>query len=341
MRVSRYVTGVMDARSLDNDALVELINNFTAGFSRKPVLFPAGDFDVDRMAELWGRISDGLIATIPPVQASELAGKDHQLEWVRRCGVPLPASETVKDSGQLADALTRLRLPVIARPLDHIQRGNFPGKVFVAQSFEQLNSVLTPVLARGKTRILLQEYIPGNATSVWFALADCAPDGSVRQIITGHKCVDGPEGRTNIGRTAVEPNVEARARKVFECFGVGGVLGVEFKKDLRNGELYYIETNFRPDNFVAISEAAGVNLIFAAYLHAIGHPELYQPQQQKDVVWRDWSLLLRRRIRGRPWYRGSNGKPLPVVDAFWASDDKWASLMYYAIKFWEQITGRT
>lgn len=340
IKASSYVTGVMDARALDNEALVRLINEFAAGCSRKPVLFLAGDFDVDRMAALWPRICEGLIATIPPVQASAFAGKDQQLERIRRCGVPLPASEMVQQAGELESALTRLRLPVIARPLDHIHRGGFPGKVLVAESGEQLEAAIKPLLAQGETRILLQEYIPGDVTSVWFALADCAQDGSARSMITGHKCVDGPEGRTNIGRTVMDAHVEARARQVFECFGLGGVLGVEFKKDPRDGELYYIETNFRPDNFIAIAEKAGVNLILAAYLNAIGYPQIHQPQTPETVVWRDWVLLRRRGVKGRPWYQDSNGKPLPVVDAFWAPDDKRASLLYYAIKFWDRITGR-
>jgi len=73
----------------------------------------------------------------------------------------------------------------------------------------------------------------------------------------------------------------------MESIGLSGIMGIEFKENSETGEFAFIEINVRAENFSAIAEAAGVNLIVLAHLTALGHGGKIATCSQLPVVWRD------------------------------------------------------
>lgn len=335
-RSSRYLAGILNGQHSNDSQIAELIRDFSVGQSQKPVLLFAGDYDVDLAARIWEQIRDHVVAVTDPSKGSEYTDKNRQLDIVKSVGVPVPETRLVKTMEELNRALGDLKFPLIGRPVEVSRKGKFEGKVFVAEDRSSLVARLGPVLEDGRGELLVQEYIPGGGDQHYFLLANCDQSGRFEGPLIGRKLLENPKGRTNVGESLPESQVEQLSKKAFRAFGVSGVLGVEFKCDSRDGTFYYIETNFRPDNFIAIAQAAGVNLTMLSFLDSAGYNNIYRPLLFRHVIWRDYSLVLLSKLEKKfpvsPTGAGNPRAPIPVVDAVWARDDPLPAFVWYWLK---------
>lgn len=335
-RSSRYLKGILDAQKCSDRKVGEVIREFAMAQIDKPVLMFAGDYDLGLAARVWPQIKDHVDSVTDPVVAARLADKQFQIDVAVQAGVPVPKSKVITKREHLK-AIEDFKYPLICRPVEIARKGKFEGKVYVADSYETLIARLGPVLDSEVASVLIQEYIPGPGDQHYFLLASCGLDGDFLTPVMGRKLLENPKGRTNVGETLKDVQLEALSRRAFSAFNVSGVLGVEFKKDERDGTFYYIETNFRPDNFVAIAEASGINLILMAYLRVCGLPDVFRPLIQRHVIWQDTSLVLLSGISGKRINRKArkrpDGRKVVVVDALWASDDPFPGVVWYAMKF--------
>lgn len=330
--LSRWIFRVYDLRSSSKQAVVETIRRAAYAYSSKPVLFFAGDSDLDFSAAIWDEIAHWVTPVTEPLKASKLNDKQRQVSLMQEAGIPLPATVFVSSLKELEMNLGRLRFPVIVRPAEHRRKGSFPGKVLIAETADELRSRLVPVFHVNAVELVLQELIPGGTKNIVYAVGQCDASGNSATVLTGRKVYEYPIGRTCIGETTQDPTLEELAQSTFRAFGLGGVLGVEFKRDDRDGAYYYIETNFRPDNFVAISEAAGNNMLVAAYLECLQLPLKYRPLGTVHAVWRDLSLVILRRMALAPVPHMSRRRLGRVVDAVWRWDDPGPAIVWWLIK---------
>lgn len=332
---SRYLRGVLDAQKCSDSKVGDIIYEFSIAQPKKPVLMFAGDYDLGLAARIWPRIKDCVDAVTDPVAAAKLNDKQSQIDVALKAGIPAPKSAAVV-ARQGLDAIADFNYPLIGRPVEVSRKGKFEGKVYVAGNRDILLKKLGPVLDDGTASVLIQEYIPGPGDQHYFLLASCSPEGNFTTPVMGRKLLENPKGRTNVGETLLDGQLESLSRRAFAAFRISGVLGVEFKKDERDGTFYYIETNFRPDNFVAIAAASGINLNLMAYLQACGFPNIYRPLFQRHVIWQDVSLVLFSGISGKRVKRAARREPgggrIPVVDALWASDDPCPAFVWYGLK---------
>lgn len=332
---SRYLKGVLDAQKCNDSRVGDIIHEFATAQAQKPVLMFAGDYDLGLAARIWHRIKDCVDAVTDPVAAARLNDKQSQIDVALQAGVPVPKSATVVTREGL-DAIWNFNYPLIGRPVEVSRKGKFEGKVYVAKNRETLLKKLGPVLDDGSASVLIQEYIPGPGDQHYFLLASCDADGDFTTPMMGRKLLENPKGRTNVGETLIDDQLESFSRRAFTAFGISGVLGVEFKKDERDGTFYYIETNFRPDNFVSIAAASGINLNLMAYLRVCGFPNIYRPLFQRHIIWQDTSLVLLSGMGGKRVKQGARkgpeGRRLAVVDALWETDDPYPAFVWYGLK---------
>ena len=330
-RSSRYTREVFDCRRGSDEDISGIIRQIANESGCRPIVFTGGDLDIGLLARIWPSISEVARVVSAPDKCCYFNDKKIQIETASAAGIRVPESRVV-DSVQALDCLAELTFPVICKPLELARKGEFRGKIFVAESEVELRSTLEPVLETGKASILLQEYVPGGIDNLLFALVTCDDNGQVRYSVTGRKLKDNTKGGMGTGETLRDPELDQQVAKTFQAFGVGGLLGVEFKRHSGTGELFYIESNFRPENIHSVNEAAGVNLQLAAYLQAVGMPSLYEPLPQRQATWMDLSLVLLARLKqkGRmsiwPTTRGV------VADALWAKGDLRPGVVWYALK---------
>lgn len=333
-RVSRYATGVVDLRSGGDRDVIKAIMSIAESSKAKPVLFFGGDLDISLSARIWNSISEHVRAVSDPVRAEALNAKTEQGKKVSAAGIRVPQGGGIRTSQDLETLCASLQFPVICRPVELASRGGFSDKIIIAQTAEEMRGRLSALAAAGDSWVLAQEYVPGPDESLLFALASCGQGGRVTGIVTGRKLCQYPAGLMCRGEAMQDSELKALATKAFEALGVEGVLGVEFKQHAQTGELYYIEVNFRPENIIAITEAAGVNVLLMAYLQTVGRGTLMLSLKMQPALWRDFSMELLGWVGGKfPWSKGLNhpGKR-HRVGALWAADDPFPAFAWHASK---------
>lgn len=347
-RVSRYVQRVIVAIGVSDEVIAAHIREVARSAGTKPVLFFGGDYDITLVARIWAQISDVVVPVTEPLRASELNDKHRQTQILENAGgIPVPRSSVLHCRKDIETQLGRFTYPVICRPVELARRGSFPGKILIADDLETVRQRLAPVLDDDGADVLVQEYVPGGSECLYFALALCDETGDALQIVLGRKLFEYPEGLMCVGETVSNPDLESVARRTFRTFGLGGILGLEFKRDPRSDQFYFIEANFRPENILAVTERMGVNLCLGAYQRALGHAAT-QPVslgQHIPTVWRDLSLVALsslsgaypRRAMGR--FSRNRGRSRRV-DAYLAWDDPMPAMAWYWAKVWRLIRAK-
>ncbi|MDF0750465.1 hypothetical protein NLU14_09495 [Marinobacter sp. 71-i] len=330
-RSSRYTSGVFDCRGGSDEVICDAIRHIAEECGCSPIVFTGGDLDIALLARIWPSISGFARAVSDPDRCSHFNDKRVQIDTVSAAGIRVPESRVV-DNIQALDCLADLTFPIISKPLELARKGAFRGKIFVAENEDDLRSRLEPVLDTGSASILLQEYVPGGIENLLFALVTCGDNGEVRWSVTGRKLEDNTKGGMGTGETLKDPELDRQVARTFQAFGVGGLLGVEFKRHPVTGELFYIESNFRPENIHSVNEAAGVNLQLAAYLQAVGLPTLYEPLPQRQATWMDLSLVFLARLKQKGWQGIWPATRGTVADALWARGDLRPGVVWYALK---------
>lgn len=337
LRSSRYCRGVLDGREAADARIVEMIHDLANRSEGKPVVFTGGDLDI----ALLGRIAQDIepyceIATAPLV-ASGLNDKQRQLELMESIGIRVPKSLVVANLVEYDQAEHGLEYPVIMKPLELAKKGKFQGKVYIAEDEHNLKQRLVSSLSNHGASVLVQEFIPGGIDNIYFALAACSADGTVEHIVTGRKLRDNTKGGMGVGRTVFDENLQSLTRRAFKAFGVGGVLGIEFKYDSKKEEFVFIEANFRPENIHAICEASLVNIQLYNYCQKVGLSHVYFPLEQRRTLWMDFSLIALQYVkdkisRKRYSKHGDRSKKTEVVDGLWTKDDLRPAIFWYLLK---------
>lgn len=350
-RLSRYVDRLVVVQKAPDEEIVAAITRLSKECGQRPVLFYGGDYDITLTARLWPRIQSMVTAVTPPLEASGFNDKADQVALVAGHGVSVPKTRVLCSASGLDEVLEDFTFPVIGRPVELARKGRFEGKLFVAEDEASLRRKLLPVFGdgsesanspQGDGEVMIQEYIAGGNDQLYFALASCTSDGEVAAMVTGRKLYEYPEGLMCIGETVHHEALTEAARSVFRAFALPGVLGVEFKYNAQTRQFCFIEVNFRPENILAIAESAGINLMFHAYLTALGHQEAYRggtgPAQTKSL-WRDLSLVALSRLSGASAPRLATGFS-QSVDAYWSVSDPLPALAWYWVKLWRLLRYR-
>ena len=351
------MTEVTDIRYASDQNVVERIKIIASRAGCSPILFFGGDPDITSTAKLWPQLQEHVVPVTDPIAAERYNDKAEQLRCVRAAGVRVPESGVVRTLAELETLAPSLSFPAIARPVALTQRGTFQGKVIIATDANELSRRLAGTLSDGHSTILVQEYVPGGDRNLLFALADCDDNGQVNALVTGRKLRQYPQGLMCEGEAVRLPSMADSASRSFSALKLGGVLGVEFKQHPETEELFYIEANFRPENILSVSTAAGVNIMMTAYLSKLGYRHLMAAPCQQSAVWRDYSMIALGRMAGT--VKRPRGHPsahqldqLPrMAGAVWARDDPlpalgwWASKVdragrKIAISLWRRVSGR-
>lgn len=338
VRSSRHVKKVIDCRGHSDHYIATCISDIAAGTVSKPVLYTGGDLEIGLLSRIWGKIEGLVLAPNNPKLAKLLNNKKLQIEKVKAAGIKVPLSRLVENISELKYVIQEFNFPVICKPTELEKKGAFIGKTFVAENSDQLEKHFGRCFLSPNSPVLIQEYIPGGECNILFAMAACSNEGEANHVVTGRKLLDDGRGCIGLGETTSNLLLKRESKVAFKALGVGGLNGVEFKFNDVTGELFYIEANFRAENFYSLSKAAGVNLSILTYLEAVGCPNIYYPLGPRKAKWMDASLIF------IGWIRSLSGRleksQIPnklydrcvVVDALWAKNDPGPAIAWYILK---------
>jgi predicted ATP-grasp superfamily ATP-dependent carboligase len=171
--------------------------------------------------------------------------------------------------------LATLRYPAVLKPAyKHYGYGAVFQKAYVVASADEAAArwrEIAPVLPD----LIVQEWIPGSDSDIYFCLQYIGADGADVASFVGRKLRSWPPriGGTASCIAAPEHGAELTGltRDFFSAVGFVGMGSMEYKRDCSDGRFYMIEpTVARTDFQEEVATLNGVNIPLAAFLHQVG-----------------------------------------------------------------------
>lgn len=195
-----------------------------------------------------------------------LANKWQMFSLARKHGIPTPETSYPKSRGEVLEFLKTARFPVMMKPADPFLP-HVPPKAIVHNECDLLNKYDRDAQA-GPPNLVLQEYIPGDAQSVWMCNAYFTQESDCRMIFSGKKLRQVSD--TGIASLAVclpNESVEDSTRRFMQGVGYAGAVGIGYRFDARDGLYKVLDVNPRVSGIFRLFRATnGMDVVRAAYL---------------------------------------------------------------------------
>ncbi|MBU2955615.1 hypothetical protein [Marinobacter sp. F3R08] len=208
----------------------------------------------------------GRYFTVPiPPQGKGAIMMDKTLfhQWAIENEVDVPQSEIVNSLESLKSLAANLSFPCILKPLvrtsawDGVHKNK---KFFLLNSKQELHELVESSDPFSLSdRYILQEWIPGGDTEVFFVLFAFDENGVVLAEYAGQKVWQWPPlgGSTAVCRLIEEPQLISLARTIAGKLEMTGLGSIEFKRDSRTGKFLVTEPTVGRNDYqsgVALSD---------------------------------------------------------------------------------------
>ena len=312
---------------------VKRINDSTGEL---PVLFLTNDFTVDSISKN-RNLFEGLVRFPLPAHdmVDALLQKDRCKELYEQAGIDQPDTACLTH-GEDDSALDGLRYPCILKasekPDGYSERFK---KAYIVEKADEARDIFASM--RGFVdRVVVQEWIDGEDTDIYFGLSIMKPDGTAAAAFCGQKIVSWPPRMGNTAQCAPAPDLDdsviAATTRLFKLVGLVGYGALEFKRNGRDGRLCAIEPIvFRADYQVKIASLDGINLPLAFYCLATEQscPKMISTPKSG---WSDPVYM--GRLTGL-WGQSPNRSSYSMQDAYFRWNDPFPWLM---LRYWHGVS---
>lgn len=274
---SRYVTAShpTSAAARDTGRWLDHLSAVGAGFARRPVLIatddPSAALVADHAATLrrWFRFR-----AAPPDVTRALADKRRMHSLCRTLGVETPDAWFPESAADVERYAAKGTFPVVVKRVD--------ATAVTASVLPSVTIVPTPAALRELVRgvgegrfgdLMLQEYVPGDATSVWMFEGYFDDSSACVVGFTGRKLRQHPPqtGMTSLGMAAENPEVTEAATRLMAAIGYRGPVDMGFRYDERSGTFRLLDVNPRIGaTFRLFVDSHGLDVVRAMYLDLTG-----------------------------------------------------------------------
>lgn len=309
-RYSRYVRFVQgaDPEADDEDCFIERLVQFGKTLPTRAVLFPLSDRHVLVCSERRAELEPYFLFVFPEHEIiSGFATKDGLQTLARQCGVPAPKTFPVDSRDHLQTIIPQMTFPAILKPTEStywhtpeisrlLRHGLLAGraKVIYCADAQSLLSAYDQIRVLDD-RLIVQEVIPGEDRELVYLAFYLNRDSQPLGLFAGRKYRIIPTGfgSASYVRSYHDPQAVQLALSLLSQSRYQGLVGVEFKRDPRDGAYKLIEVNTRFGMWDGLSVRCGVDLPYIAYRDAVGAPLPPQLKFREEVIWIDWQRDLR------------------------------------------------
>ncbi len=325
---SRFSTFVR-VPSLEGRSLIDSLMELGSRLGHRPVLILTGDQDVRTVSTYRDEIETLYRISLPSAEVVRtLADKTLFQELAEREGFAAPRGIALESTADLK-LLQCLVPPLVIKPADKTLVLNG-----IAERAVRVNTLAEAQTAIGRMlehapRVIVQEWIDGPDSEIFFTLFSCDRHGNVVGIFSGRKLVCCPPeiGNTAVCVAAPEVSGELHAQVINFIARVGyrGLGSLEFKRDSRTGRFIIIEpTVGRTDWQEEIATLCGVNLPLITYWAELGRTVVVNARPVNSVAW-----------RSSVEHQVPPGVLLPgtrVIDGFFRYSDPVPAFYYYGLE---------
>jgi D-aspartate ligase len=244
--------------------------------------------------------------------------------------VPTPHS-AFPESEAAAEAYAReIGYPVVVKRAEGwrpVRRANAPS-VIIAHDPAALRRAYADLNGREGPNAVLQEYIPGDARSIWMFNGYFDEGSDCLFHATGQKIRQAPPhtGATTLGVCRANAEVATTTKRLFKALGYRGIVDLGYRFDARDGAYKLLDVNARiGSTFRLFATRDGVDVVRCLYRDLSDRPVTSSaPEDGRTWLVEDLDLLssLRYHREGtlsmRQWLSSMRG-----VDelAWYAADD--------------------
>jgi D-aspartate ligase len=319
---SRHCTFV-PVEALDGRGLINTLVTLGRHLACRPVLILTSDQSVNSVSAHRNEIEPLYRISLPRDQVVHaLADKSLFQELAEREGFPVPRSVSVSEAADL-ERLTTLAPPLIIKPADKtLVLSGVVERAVQATTLADARHACARMLAH-VPRLIVQEWIDGPDTEIFFTLFSCDGNGRLLGLFPGRKLVCEPPA---IGTTAVcvaAPEMAAELTPLTLEFinrlGYRGLGSLEFKRESRSRRCLIIEpTVGRTDFQEEIATLCSVNLPLITYYAELGKQLPPRRGSFPPVAW-----------RSSAGFRARLAPEVRTVDGFFRWSDPLPALYYY------------
>lgn len=279
---------------LEGAELVATLNEMAAGFDRKAVLFPCTDLSVLSVSHQREVLEGSYHVLLPERGIVELlVDKVRFNAYVQEQGFRVPRTFVLRSPEDAEEAGRRLRFPCVIKP--HLKTPTWErhskakiyrvsGPLELIATYEQCSKLVGVLVA--------QEWVVGPDSNLFSCNCYFSRDSRPLVTFVSRKIRQWPPeaGTSCLGEECRNDLVLSETVRLFESVNYRGLGYLEMKCDERTGEHFVMEANVgRPTGRSAIAEAAGVDLLYAAYCDAVGRPlPPHLVQQYRGAKWIYW-----------------------------------------------------
>jgi D-aspartate ligase len=303
-------------------SLIDYLLKLQKGIGVRPFLILTDEMSVNTVSEHRDELSPHYRFRLPPpAMVTTLGNKASFQHLAESNSLPVPKTIIVERESDLA-GIPALGMPIIVKPADKLQvHFGAIERATLVPTMEEAAATCRQLLKTAGS-LVVQEWIDGPDSNIYFSLFHCSRSPPSRNIFFGRKVAAHPPA---LGMTAVcmpAPEAANLLRPLTERFldvsEYEGLGGLEFKWDPRTQRFVIIEpTVGRTDWQEEIATLNGLNLVLAAYRHEVGLPALEGPPLDA-VAWRE----------SFRHYRRSSGLGVRSYDGYWRIDDPLPALAF-------------
>lgn len=258
-----------EERSLE--FLLDLGRDLGSRYGRIPVLMTLADwmaiFIEDHAETLAERF---VFPKAAGAVVRRLANKWEMFRLAKQYGIPTPETVYPHSVEELGRFLQTASFPVIAKSADPFLP-HVPEKA-VLRDAEELIEKFHREAALGPPNMVVQEYIPGDAESVWMCNAYFDRESRCKAIFSGKKLRQvSATGIASLAVVATNETVESQTKSLLQGLGYHGCVGVGYRYDARDGQYKLLDVNARISGVFRLFRATnGMDVVRACYLDLTG-----------------------------------------------------------------------
>ncbi len=327
---SRYLAGALDLpATLDEQTWVNRLLELRPQIGHG-ILLPIDDLAAVVVSDHQDALAEQyLVARLPEGVSRRLASKRELWNLCQKLGIPTPESTFPKSVQEVIDHADASGYPVVLKRAEPWFPPRDPAapSVAIAKDREGLLAGYARMESDVSPQVMLQEYIPGDPSSVWMFNGCFGDGGECLCGFTGRKLRQRQAGTgpTSLGICAPNDEVRSSAEQLMREVDYRGIVDMGFRHDARDGQYKLLDVNPRLGSTFRLFASDGLDVVRALHLYLTGRPVpaatttdgrtwIDEPGDLKTaaMLMREGSLSV------ADWLRSMRG-----IDeaAWWAADD--------------------
>jgi len=201
-----------------------------------------------------------------------LADKWQMYLLAKKYGIPTPETAFPQSRADVERFIEAATFPVVLKAadpfLEYVPRNE------IVHNAAQLLQKYDGAAALGPPNAILQEYIPGDAQSVWMCNAYFSRNSECTAIFTGKKLRQvSSTGIASLGICLPNETVAQQTRTLMQAVGYEGPVDIGYRYDRRDGLYKLLDVNPRVGGVFRLFRATnGMDVVQMCYLDLTGQP---------------------------------------------------------------------